>query len=155
MLKQWSSAFIIENCGDPDRFISCRRYLITSYVQFQGCTNNLSISRTQGPETKLPEPRGGPPHGTPRLAWSPMWVSATPLPFSRSSSTGINHFQSKSQLIYWACWFPMALSNQVVSLDQRLRQRTVLNKIIPRTTSLASAHNIKNKPFPWLKWELD
>jgi len=57
---------------------------------------------------------------------------ATPLPF-----------QFKSQLIYQACWFPMAVSNQVTLLDQRLRQRTVLNKIIPmdRTTSLASAHN--------------
>ena len=75
MLKRWSSAFKTENCVDPDRFTSCRRYLITSYVQFQGCTNNLSIIRTQGPETKLPEPRGAPPHGTPRLAWSPMWVS--------------------------------------------------------------------------------
>ena len=68
---------------------------------------------------------------------------ATPLPFSHTPSMGTNHFQSKSQLIYQACWFPMAVSDQVVSLDQRLRQRTVLIKIIPmdRTTFLASAHN--------------
>ena len=74
---------------------------------------------------------------------------ATLLPFSHTPSMGTNYFQSKSQLIYQACWFPMAVSNQVASLDQRLRQRTVLNKIVPmdRTTSLASAHNLKSSHF--------
>ena len=75
----------------------------------------------QGPETKLLKPKGASPHGTPRLAWSPMWVlvwpdllcefQATPLPFSHTPSMGKHHFQSKSQLTYRACWFPMAVSN--------------------------------------------
>ena len=90
-----------------------------------------------------PNPEAHPhmgPHVWPDLQCE---FQATPLPFSHTPSTGTNHFQSKSQLIYQACWFPMAVSNQVASLDQRLRQRTVLNKIIPmdRTTSLASTHN--------------
>jgi hypothetical protein len=37
--------------------------------------NNLAINCTRGSELELPKPRGAPPHGTPRLAWSPMWVS--------------------------------------------------------------------------------
>ena len=36
---------------------------------------------------------------------------ATLLAFSHTPSMGTNYFQSKSQLIYQACWFPMAVSN--------------------------------------------
>lgn len=32
--ERWRSAFITENCGDPDWFTSCRRYLFTSHAQF-------------------------------------------------------------------------------------------------------------------------
>ena len=97
-----------------------------------------------------PNPEAHPhmgPHVWPDLQCE---FQATPLPFSHTPSTGTNHFQSKSQLIYRVCWFPMAVSNQVVSLNQKVKQRTVLNKIIPmgRTASLASVHNIKDKPFP-------
>ena len=138
-------------------------YILQEILNYQLCTvprtvrNNLSISRTQGPETKLHEPRGAPhmgPHVWPNLQCE---FQARPLPFSHTTSTGINYFKSNSQLTYRACWFPMAVSNQVVSLDRRLKQWTVFNNLISmgRTTSLASTHNFKNKPFPWLKWEPD
>jgi len=96
-----------------------------------------------------PNPEAHPhmgPHVWPDLQCE---FQATLLPFSHTPSMGTNYFQSKSQLIYRACWFPMAVSDQVVPLDQRLRQRTVLNKIIPmdRTTSLTSAHNFKTSHF--------
>ena len=144
MLKRWSSAFMTENCGDPNRFTSCRRYLIISYVQFWGLyvtTFQLVVpkDRKQSYQNLEAHPHMG-PHVWPDLQCE---FQATLLPFSHTPSMGTNYFQSKSQLIYQACWFPMAVSNQVASLDQRLRQRTVLNKIVPmdRTTSLASAHN--------------
>jgi len=80
-----------------------------------------------------PNPEAHPhmgPHVWPDLQCE---FQATPLPF-----------QFKSQLIYQACWFPMAVSNQVASLDQRLRQRTVLN-----ITNFCP--QLKIKPFPWSK----
>ena len=130
MLKRWSSAFMTENCGDPNRFTYCRRYLIISYVQFWGLyVTTFQLAVPKGPKIKLPEPRGAPhmgPHAWPNLQCE---FQATPLPFSHSPSTSINHFQSKSQLTHRTCWFPMAVSNQVVSLDQRLTQWTVLKKI--------------------------
>ena len=144
MVKQWSSVFVTENSGNPDRFTSCRRYLITNYVQFWGLyVANFQLAVPKDRKQSYPNPEARPhmgPHVWPDLQCE---FQATPLPFSHMPSTGTNHFQSKSQLIYQACWFPMAVSNQVASLDQRLRQRTVLNKIVPmdRTTSLASTHN--------------
>ena len=61
--------FMTENCGDPNRFTYCRRYLIISYVQFWGLyVTTFQLAVPKGPKIKLPEPRGAPPHGTPRLA---------------------------------------------------------------------------------------
>jgi hypothetical protein len=156
MLKRWSSAFIIENFGHLNWFTSCRRYLITSYIRFQGLyviTFQLVVpmDRKQSYPNLEAHPHMG-PHIWPDLQCK---FHATPLPFSHTPSTGINRFQSKSQLTYQACWSPMGVSNQVVSLYQRLKQQTVFNKLISmgRTTSLVSAHNFKIKPFPRWKWE--
>ena len=158
MLKRWSSAFKTENCGDQDQFTSCRRYLIISYVQFWGLyVTTFQLAVPKGPEIKLPEPRGAPPHGTQRLAWSSMWVSGYAHAFLSRPKHGYKSFPIQEPTNLPDLLDPMAVSNQVVSLHQRLKQWTVLNKLIStsRTTSLASAHNFKNKPFPWLKWKPD
>ena len=73
-------------------------YILQEIPNHQLCTvpgtvcNKLSISRTQGPKTKLPESRGAPPHGTPRLAWSPMWVSGYITTFLPHAKHGYKSF---------------------------------------------------------------
>ena len=158
MLKRWSSAFMTENCGDPNRFTYCRRYLIISYVQFWGLyVTTFQLAVPKGPKIKLPEPRGAPPHGTPRLAWSPMWVSGYIPTFLPHAKHGYKSFPIQEPTNLPSLLVPDS-SKRLGSITwSKIKTMNSLNKLIStsRTTSLASAQNFKNKPFPWLKWKPD
>ena len=138
-------------------------YILQEIPNHQLCTvlgtvrNNLSISRTQRTGNKVTWTQRCTPtwDPTPGLIFN---VSFRLRPcLSLTPKHGYKSFPIQEPTNLPDLLDPMAVSNQVVSLDQRLKQWTVLNKLIStsRTTSLASAQNFKNKPFPWLKWDLD
>jgi hypothetical protein len=67
----------------------------------------------------------------PHVRWSSLITDAGFRPRTCLSPTRQAQVQiiSNPRVTYRACWFPMALSNQVISLDQRLKNTGILHKI--------------------------
>ena len=143
---QWSSAFITENCGDPDRFTSCRRYLITSPAQLGRCTwqpgdhlysrIGIWITRTQW-RTPTRDPTSGHPH---------CGFQATALPFSDSASTGTDLFQFSTQLMPV---FASPITSKQLGRDHLINRQSHFRPLSSlylsgRTTLISFCHLSKN-----------
>ena len=89
-------------------------YILQEIPNHQSCTTpGLYVTTFQSvvPKDRKQSYQAHPHMGPYILPDLQCEFQSTPLPFSHSPSMDINHFQSKSQLIYRVCWFPMAVSN--------------------------------------------